>query len=222
MTSVAASNPYDSLGMTQFADQSNTRLGQQDFLDLMVTQLQNQDPTKPMDSDQFLGQLAQFASVSGLDQLNSSFGALASSLVSTQALEAAPLVGKDVLVPSDYGYLGTEGSLRGSADLPYDSVNVQVTITNDAGDIVYQEALGSNDAGTVGFEWNGLSTTGERLPAGNYNIDVTAETASGTESLSTLAFARIESVVFGQFGDPIQLDLLGLDDVTFDQIRQIG
>ena len=65
------------------------KLGQEEFLRLMITQLKNQDPTKPLDSGEFLGQLAQFGTVSGLADLKSSFTELAGSLVSNQALQAA-------------------------------------------------------------------------------------------------------------------------------------
>jgi hypothetical protein len=72
-------------------------MGSEDFLTLMVAQLENQDPTKPLDNMQFMGQLAQFGTVSGIQELNEAFGGLSAALGSNQALQAASLVGRDVV-----------------------------------------------------------------------------------------------------------------------------
>ena len=96
---------------------SKKELGQTDFLHLMLTQLKNQDPFKPLDSSEFLGQLAQFGTVSGLAQLQTSFDGLASSLTSDQALQASGLVGRSALVPGAEALLAN-GKLSGAVDLP--------------------------------------------------------------------------------------------------------
>ena len=84
---------------------SNDELGQEDFLTLMISQFRNQDPFEPMDNGDFLGQLAQFGTVSGIENLNSAFAGLAGSIQSEQALQAANLVGRDVLAATDIGPL---------------------------------------------------------------------------------------------------------------------
>ena len=93
-TPVDGSFDLSSLGLGVPAATKKTDLGQTDFLNLMMTELKNQDPTKPMDSSSFLGQLAQFGTVSGLANLQTSFDSLKTSLVSNQALQAASLVGR--------------------------------------------------------------------------------------------------------------------------------
>ena len=98
-----------SLGLTQPKAEKKNELGQDAFLELMVTQLKNQDPFKPLDSGEFLGQLAQFGTVQGLSGLQTSFDGLASSLVSNQALQAASLVGRTALVESDHGAIAAGG-----------------------------------------------------------------------------------------------------------------
>ena len=92
-------NPVDSLGLGFDVPKAAREgdLGQEDFLHLMLTQLKNQDPFKPMESGEFLGQLAQFGTVQGLAGLQTSFDSLASSLVSNQALQASSLVGRSAL-----------------------------------------------------------------------------------------------------------------------------
>ena len=76
-------------------------LGQAEFFDLMVTQLKNQDPFKPMESGEFLGQIAQFSTVDGIGGLQRSFESLAGSLQSSQALQASTMVGRSVALPGD-------------------------------------------------------------------------------------------------------------------------
>ncbi|HET8691826.1 MAG TPA: flagellar hook capping FlgD N-terminal domain-containing protein, partial [Steroidobacteraceae bacterium] len=99
MITTEVGNEYSALGLaaTPKADASK-ELGAEDFLKLMLTQFQNQDPLKPLDNGDFIGQLAQFGTVTGLTQLRQDFGSLADSLVSNQALQASSLLGRDVLV----------------------------------------------------------------------------------------------------------------------------
>ena len=94
-------SPVDALGGLGLEVPQTVRegdLGQEDFLHLMLTQLKNQDPFKPMESGEFLGQIAQFGTVQGLAGLQTSFDSLSSSLVSNQALQASTVVGRSALV----------------------------------------------------------------------------------------------------------------------------
>src|SRR5699024_3114867 len=104
MTSIPATgndNPYGALGLAPQARDRSTSLGQADFLRLMTEQLKNQDPLKPLDNNQFLGQLAQFSTVQGIDDMQSAMGSMASVMESDQTLRAASLVGREALVAAD-------------------------------------------------------------------------------------------------------------------------
>jgi flagellar basal-body rod modification protein FlgD len=103
-------------------------LGQDDFLELMVAQLKNQDPMKPMESGEFLGQLAQFGTVNGIRSLQSSSKGLLSTLQSVQALQASNLVGRSVLVKGEAGLWIKEGHLSGMIELPTQATTVQVMV----------------------------------------------------------------------------------------------
>ncbi|MEQ8207860.1 MAG: flagellar hook capping FlgD N-terminal domain-containing protein, partial [Woeseia sp.] len=109
-------NAFDSLGIGQpSADNSaRTELGQEAFMTLMMAQFRNQDPFEPMDNGDFLGQLAQFGTVSGIDELNGAFSGLQSSIQSDQALQAAGLVGRTVLAESDIGTVSNGGGVAGA------------------------------------------------------------------------------------------------------------
>jgi flagellar basal-body rod modification protein FlgD len=102
------------LGLAPQQTEPELELGQEQFLSLMITQLKNQDPFKPMESGEFLGQLAQFGTVSGLAGLQTSFDSLATSLVSNQALQAASLVGRSALVASSAITIGAGQSVEGA------------------------------------------------------------------------------------------------------------
>ena len=93
-------------------------LGKNAFLELMITQLQNQDPLSPQQNGEFISQLAQFSSVEGLNNLNASVSGMAASLRSTQALQASTLVGRSVRVPSDTTLFDGAAPLTGAVVLP--------------------------------------------------------------------------------------------------------
>ncbi|MBL4743366.1 MAG: flagellar hook assembly protein FlgD, partial [Cycloclasticus sp.] len=111
------------------SSKSNGDLGQADFLKLMVTQLENQDPLEPMDNGDFLGQMAQFSTVSGIGDLQNSFSEFAASISNDQALQAANLIGRRVSVPLQTGVLADGGVIEGELTLPASSPDVSINIT---------------------------------------------------------------------------------------------
>ncbi len=212
---------YDQLGLTGTSDRPNDQLGRDDFLRLLTTQMRYQDPTQPMNPDQMLTQLAQFSAVQGLEDLNRNFESLAISLVSSQALQATQLVGKQALVPGEA--LAFDGQpVAGAVELPFDGSNVTVRIENEQGELVDTLQLDAQPAGLARFQWDGLDEDGEPFPPGNYRIRATAVGAGGSQSLQAYVMARIDSVDFGTIGQPMTVQLRGLGSFTFDQIRQIA
>ena len=201
---------------------SRTELGQGDFLKLMITQFQNQDPFKPMENGEFLGQLAQFSTVSGIDSLNSSFAGLAGSIQDEQALQAANLVGRSVLAIADVAYLPTDGSANGAVEIDATVSNVQIDITNASGELVQRLNLGEQQQGIARFSWNGLDAAGERAPAGQYQLSARVLRGTNVESVPTLVDADIESVTLGQFGSGMTLNLLGGEALSLRQVYQIN
>ncbi|MDX1500244.1 MAG: flagellar hook assembly protein FlgD [Woeseiaceae bacterium] len=196
-------------------------LGQDDFLKLMIAQFQNQDPFKPMENGEFLGQLAQFSTVSGIDSLNSAFTGLAGSIQDEQALKAAALVGRSVLAVTDIGYLPYSGPLAGAVELDGAVSNVQLDVTNASGELVRRINLGEQQGGIVRFEWDGRNADGERLGAGHYQLRARVVRGTETESVPVLIRADIESVTLGQFGAGMTLNLTGGDALSLGQVYQI-
>jgi flagellar basal-body rod modification protein FlgD len=211
------------LGLGQKAESSKSRntLGQTEFLDLMVAQLKNQDPFKPMENGDFIAQMAQFSSVSGLNKLQSSFDTLANSLQSNQALQASTLVGRAVLVPSDQAVLNQNGSVKGILDLQQSTPNITLSVLDSNGELVKTVQLGTHPAGEVPFVWDGTNNNGEKMPSGKYKLVADAQGPDSRFSVDTLITAPVESVTIGNGGQQLTLNLQDLGQVSFSQVREI-
>lgn len=213
----------DGLGIERLAESSKRRdqLGQEEFFELMVAQLEHQDPLKPTDSQALLGQVAQFATVNGIQELQSTFAGVASALQSSQALQASTLVGREVLVASSKGFLAAEGGLSGAVELPQASAEVSLTIFDAVGQAVRQLSLGAQSAGLAQFRWDGILDNGERAPGGTYLIGANASIGGDTTALEVMTAAKVESVTLGRGAEEMQLNLAGLGPVTPDSVRQL-
>ncbi len=196
-------------------------LGQEDFLTLMITQFQNQDPFEPLDNGAFLGQLAQFSTVNGIDSLNASFAGLSGALQNEQALQAANLVGQSVLAATDTGYLADGGTLRGGIELDSSASNVQVDIIDQSGQLVQRLDLGERAPGTVRFSWDGHDASGEQADTGHYRIEARVVRGANVESTFPFVEAQIESVTLGLLGQDMTLNLQGGEELSLNQVYQI-
>jgi flagellar basal-body rod modification protein FlgD len=219
-TPVGTGFDLSSLGLGVPTATKKTDLGQTDFLNLMMTQLKNQDPTKPMDSTAFLGQLAQFGTVSGLQDLQTKFDTLSSSLVSNQALQAASLVGKDALVESSKAPLYPGGAVDGALNLPAATSGATVEIRDASNQVVAHIELGSQTAGLARFEWNGTTDSGTRAPPGVYNMVGSYLDGTKSTAATTLVYAPVDSVVLAK--DGFSVDVAGIGEVPFSQVHEIG
>ncbi|MGQ0699762.1 MAG: flagellar hook assembly protein FlgD [Panacagrimonas sp.] len=195
-----------------------TELGQQDFLKLMTTQLQYQDPFKPMESGEFLGQIAQFSTVSGIQGMQESLAGLSAALTSNQSLQAASLVGHGVMVPGDSGYLFAEGGLAGVAEVPA-SGSLSVEITDASGQVVRRLDLGTQPAGNASFAWDGLDDAGNRMTEGIYGVRAALDSGGANTSVATQTMGLVNSVSLGANG--LTLNLFGMDPVALTEVREI-
>jgi len=198
-------------------------LGGTDFLTLMLAQLQNQDPTSPVDSNEFLSQLASLSEVQGITQLNTSFTSLSNSLISSQALQASSLLGHQVLATSSTGTLSTAGAtLTGAVNVPQSTSNVTLNISNSAGVLMASINLGAQSAGLANFSWNGQTSNGSAAPAGTYTLSAqVASVASGT-AVPTLVGGTVDSVTMGAGTTGLTLNVAGLGSVPFSSVQQIS
>ena len=202
-----------------------TELNQEDFLTLMITQLKNQDPMKPMDPAQYVGQLAQFSSVSGLAEINEQIGALTSSLRGNQVLDGAGLIGRTVIAAGNDIYLpeAVEGEVRGPQGLikvPPGSSAVQLVVKDSSGALVRTQALDSH-SGMQAFTWDGNTDSGAAAPAGAYRIEVIARVGEQNVSLNTSVAARVSSVSLDPATGVLMLDTDSLGELAMGDIERV-
>jgi flagellar basal-body rod modification protein FlgD len=198
-------------------------LGGTNFLTLMLAQLKNQDPTSPVDSNQFLNQLASLSTVQGITQLNTSFGSLSTSLVSSQALQASSLLGHQALVSSTTANLTANGSVSGAVDVPQTTSQAVVNISDSSGALVRQINLGAQSTGLANFSWDGKLQDGSQAAAGQYTLSAQfAGATSGATAASTYVNGVVQSVTMGAGQTGLTLNVSGLGSVPFSGVKQIS
>jgi len=208
------------LGASQ-SDEKKEDFGQEEFLTLMLAQLQNQSPLEPMENGEFLTQMAQFNSAAGMADLNDSFAEVAATLQSNQALQASSLVGRTVLVNSSQGHLTAGQNLTGVVELPASVGQMTITINGQNGELIRTIEMGQQAAGEVTFAWDGLGDDGQSLPEGNYVIAAEIQVDGETFSMNTFVNTSVESVTIGQGGQGLVLNLADLGPVKLDQVFKI-
>lgn len=190
----------------------NQALTENNFFQLLTTQLENQDPLDPMTSDQFAAELAQFSTANGVQGLDSSFS----------ATQAVGLVGHNVAVSGNALVLGTSGTATGAFNLASAANSVAVTITNSSGQAVTTVNLGATAAGIQTFSWNGKGADGSTEPPGTYSVSVQALGPGGTTVAALpYAVAPVTAVALSGQNGPL-LDLGGgLAPVALSAVQQV-
>lgn len=221
-----AANDYSYLTATSKNDSAattkKTSLGQDQFLKLMTTQMTHQDPSQPMQNGEFITQMAQFGTVAGIQDLQKSFSDFASSINSSQALQATSLVGKYVSAPGTEGLLKANGSMSGDINLSSTASNVKITITNaKTGEVEQTVNLGDFGAGKIPFSWDGTDSNGVMSSPGVYKIKATGNIDGKNTGLETDIYSLVDSVSMGGGANGVTVNLTGLDSVNFSQIKQI-
>lgn len=202
-------------------DSTMQSLTANDFLTLMTAQLKNQDPLNPTDSTQFLSQLAQLSTVTGISQLNSTMSTLSSSLMSSQALTSSQLVGRSVLTSATSASYGGSQPISGVVQVPAGANSVTVTITDSSGAVVRQLAVSTN-TGAQTFSWDGTTDNGAAAPAGDYSVSATAAVGGATQAATTLLYGTVSSVTLGSSGSGVTLNTPELGSVALSSVQQIG
>lgn len=195
------------------ADEMQTR-----FLNLLITQLKNQDPLNPTDANQMTAQLSQISTVSGIEKLNASMEKLMSSYVGTQNMQAAAMIGKTVLTAGNNLELAS-GKAVGGVDLSGTADKVTVTIQDSAGKLVQTQNLGKQPAGVLNFVWDGKSDTGAALAPGKYTFSVEAKSGDSKVKVAPLQAGMVNAVTFGK--DGLSMQLANSKSVSYQEILQI-
>lgn len=174
-----------------------SELLQKDFLTLMTEQLKNQDPMKPTDNGEFLGQMAQFSTVSSLSKLQETVSNLAQSLQSGMGLSAVGMIGREALAPGDHITLNEDGAkANGAIDLPVSANKAAITITDPGGNVIRRIDMGNQPSGLREFTWDGKRDDGSEAGHGHYLVKAEFNDGENTQAAETLLYSKIESVSF--------------------------
>lgn len=205
------------------ANKKKSALGQDDFLKLMMAQIKNQSPLNPQDNAAFLGQMAQFSTVSGLQQVQKSLDSLATSMTSNQALQASGMVGRSVLTVGKTGFLpeGTGNRFFGAAELPVSTGNLMLTITNELDQPIKKVSLGKQDSGMVRFGWDGTDDNGKAVKSGVYKVKAEMFSDNKFQAVETLVAGTVQSVTLGRNGQKMMLNVAGQGAMGMDAVREI-
>lgn len=195
-----------------------TVLNQEDFMTLLSTQLKFQDPSKPMEANEMVAQMAQLSMTTGISDLKDQLATLSQSMNSSRASQAAQLVGREVLLDGEAMLLPLGGPLTGAVNLPADAADLKLSIYDPAGRLVRQVTLGPQPAGMVRFAWDGSLADGTNAAPGQYRVF--ADPGTG-ESVPTLAAGRVDSVLLGSDGQGVQLVVDGYGLTDLGAVKQV-
>jgi flagellar basal-body rod modification protein FlgD len=187
------------------------------FLSLLMTQLQNQDPTTPLDSNQFTSELVQFTSVEQQISTNSDLTQLIQLTQANQVEQSASLIGKPVTVTSPQLSLQ-----NGNAEINFNTATAEpvgIAVYNSAGAQVQTASL-TSAAGANSWSWNGQSANGTTMPDGPYKVTVTALGANGATSQVPFTVTGTATSIQNNSGT-VQVQLGGLT-LPFSAVQSVG
>lgn len=222
---------YDSLlGVNRTTNQTSTantstqkkELDQESFLKLLTMQLSYQDPFKPVDNAQMLSQMTSMSTSQGISSLSTQMESLNSLMTSSQALQASALVGQNVLIPSNTGYLEKGENISGVIATGDGASNIKVTVKDESGQVIQEFALEGDKKGNVAFEWDGKDKDGNLVKSGKYSIEAHGTVDGKSESMPALTYAKVESVTLGTSSNPSTLKLKGLGGIYLTDVLEIG
>jgi flagellar basal-body rod modification protein FlgD len=193
-----AANAAASAAAASGAVPANMQINETDFLQLISTQLQNQDPLQPTDPSQFLGQLEGLSEVSSLQSMQSTMSA-------SQLSGSANLIGQSILAPGTTAALTAGGAISGAVNAPNGATGLTVSIANSSGVPVTSFQVTPSGSGMTNFSWNGTTSAGTAAPAGQYTISVNATVNGASQPVAPMVVSQVQSLTI----DPAtqQLDL---------------
>ncbi|WP_081192143.1 flagellar hook assembly protein FlgD [Halomonas sp. BC1] len=197
-----------------------------DFMTLLITQIQHQDPLNPMDNHDLTSQLAQISTVAGIEQLDQTLKGITEQIDTNQVLLASGLIGQGVLVPGDKVQVAVDDSGQVHTtpfgiELGQAADNVKITITSASGQVINQYDIGPASAGVQSFIWDGKDSEGQQVTEGSYRVSVEATSGDKAIAVETLNYAVVGGITPVQNGG-VRLDLGAVyGQVELSDIRQI-
>ncbi len=226
METVSGGNLLDGLRWQQeeykVAEQDKGMLTQADFFALLTKELSNQDPTKPVDNNEMISQMTAFSTTDGVQELNEQFTSFASSMTSSQALQASSLVGRSVLVEDNIFGMNEGESVKGKIVSETPASNVNIYVENIAGEIIQTVPVGNLGAGGSTFTWDGQTTNGEAAAAGAYRFRVAGLVDGQASELQAMTYRKVDSVTLAGANGSILLNLNGGSSMALADVVEVS
>ncbi len=195
---------YDSLSEAASAAAAGSdELDREAFLNLLVAQLQNQDPMEPQANSEFVAQLAQFSSLEQLTNANDALGSLYTALASMNNASMTQLLGAQVTASGDTFYYGGSGEQTVYYDIDSDASSATITITDADGSVVCSEELGALEQGEGSYTWDGTDQSGDTVDEGEYSFSISATDSHGDDvDVETMVKGEIDGMSYDT-GTPV-------------------
>lgn len=226
MDTVKSASTLDSLRWKKeeykVAEENQGMLTQADFFALLTKELANQDPTKPVDNNEMISQMTAFSTTDGVSQLNEQFTSFASSMTSSQALQASSLVGRSVLVDENIFGLYDGEQVKGKIATEMPASNVNIYVENAAGEIIQSIPVGSVGAGGGNFTWDGNMTDGSKAPPGAYRFRIAGMVDGEAAELQAMTFRKVDSVTLAGNGGSVLLNLNGGGSMPLNEVVEVS
>jgi len=226
METVKSASTLDSLRWQQedykVADDNQGMLTQADFFALLTKELANQDPTKPVDNNEMISQMTAFSTTDGVSELNEQFTSFASSMTSSQALQASSLVGRSVLVDENIFGLYEGEQVKGKISTENPASNVNIYVENAAGEIIQSIPVGSVGAGGGNFTWDGNMSDGSKAPPGAYRFRIAGMVDGEAAELQAMTFRKVDSVTLAGNGGSVVLNLNGGGSMPLNEVVEVS
>ena len=212
---------------TKVSKETDAEELQNQFLTLLTAQLQNQDPLNPLENTELTSQLAQINTVSGIAGISEKITALMSALNNNQGIQAASIIGKNILTNGNQITLSsytdesgnTSSAAYGGIKLESNADKVVVKITNGSTEVRSID-LGAKNAGIVSFAWDGIDNYGNLRTDGNYKFTVEATQQDSGVIATTMQYSPVYAVSRNSTGDFV-LDLGDKGTIKLDDVQQI-
>ena len=210
MGAQAQKDLLDKLGIKSAEEVQNKArdtLGQEEFLTLMTAQLQNQDPMEPMDNGDFIAQMAQFSTVTGITDMANSMKAMADELKQFRVASISNIMGNSVLVPGDVTVADRNGELHGVFELDKTAIDTRVNFVDaQSGELLKAKNMGPQATGLIGFEWRELPAA-YRDGSKQIRVEVMVNHGEGLENLQPSLFSKVVGAALNKDTGSTSLEL---------------
>ncbi len=197
-------------------------MGQQDFLKLFTTQLQNQNPLDPTKNEAFVAQLAQFSQLEATTNMASQLTSFVSSQAGDRMLSGAALIGKKVAMSGAPAVLSGGQPVQGLIDLPNGAQGMRLEVFDSQGVLVRQQIAGAQAAGEVTLTWDGRDSGGTLVADGNYTFKATVTSGGVTAEQAVKTLSTVRSISQADAASELMLQVDGGRQVKLSEVQRLG